>query len=114
MIADVSPHDDYPLWSPHTVEATQRVLAYTLPTVFATILAVCRDGRHLFAAILAVCPEDRHPCVIYGCRLNPRNHEDAEDDNGQIPATIETQARLSGATYRLWARDTVRFTSNAR
>jgi hypothetical protein len=101
MTAGVSPHraDDYPLWSPHTVEVTQSVLAYTLPAVFAAIVAVCPDGRR--------------PRVIYGCRLNPRNPEDAEDDNGNIPAAIETQARLSGATYRLRPRDTVQLTSNA-
>jgi hypothetical protein len=91
--------DNYPLWSANTVEVTQSVVAYTLPTIFA--------------AVVAVCPVDRHPRVIYGCRLNPRNPEDGEDEDGDIPAAIETQARLTGATYRLQPRDTVQLTSNA-
>jgi hypothetical protein len=101
MTAGVGPHrvDDYPLWSPHTVEVIQSVLAYTLLAVFAAIAAVYPDGRH--------------PRVIYGCQLNPCNTEDAENDNGNIPGAIETQARLSGATYYLQLRDTVRLTSNA-
>jgi hypothetical protein len=101
MTAGVSPHraDDYPLWSPHTVEVTQSMLAYTLAAVFAAIVAMCPDGLHHRG--------------IYGCRLNPRNPEDAEDDKGNIPAAIGTQVRLSGATYCLRPRDTVQLTSNS-
>jgi hypothetical protein len=62
---------------------------------------------------VAVCPADRHPRVIYGCRLNSWNSEDGEDEEGDIPAAIETQARLTGTTYRLQPRDTVQLTSNA-
>jgi hypothetical protein len=91
--------DNYPLWSANTVELTQSVVAYTLPAIFA--------------AVVAVCPDQRHPRAIYGCRLNPRNPEDGEDEDGDIPATIETQARLTGATYRLQPRDMVQLTSNA-
>jgi hypothetical protein len=90
---------NYPLWSTNTVEVTQSVVAYTLLAIFA--------------AVVAVCPDERHPRTIYGCRLNPQNPEDGEDEDGDIPAAIETQARLTGATYRLQPRDTVQPTSNA-
>jgi hypothetical protein len=36
----------YPLWSPNTVEVTQSVVAYTLPAIFAAVVAVCPDERH--------------------------------------------------------------------
>jgi hypothetical protein len=91
--------DNYPLCSPNTVKVTQNVVAYTLPAIFA--------------AVVAVCPDECHPRVIYGCRLNSRNSEDGEDEDGDIPAAIETQARLTGATYKLRPRDTVQLTSNA-
>jgi hypothetical protein len=81
------------------VEVSQSFLAYT--------------PRAVFAAIAAVWPDGRHPCVIWGCRLNPRDPEDAEDDDGKIPAAIKMQVRLSGATYRLRPHDTVQLTSNA-
>jgi hypothetical protein len=76
--------DNYPFWSPPIVEVTQSVVAYTLPAIFA--------------AVVAVSPEERHPRAIYGCRLNPWNSEDGEDEDGDIPTAIETQARLKGAT----------------
>jgi hypothetical protein len=47
------------------------------------------------------------------CRLNPRNPEDGEDEDSDIPAAIETPARLTGATYGLRLCYTVQLTSNA-
>jgi hypothetical protein len=33
--------DNYPLWSANTVEVTQSVVTYTLPAIFAAVVAGC-------------------------------------------------------------------------
>jgi hypothetical protein len=91
--------DDYDIWHPDTVEAMRNVDVLTLPAVFA--------------AVLALCPRGRHPRVLYGCRVTPRDPADGTDENGAIPAAVETQACLTGSTYWLRPGDTTQLATQA-
>jgi hypothetical protein len=51
--------------------------------------------------------------VIYGCRVTPRDPADGANETGAIPAAIETQARLTGSTYRLRPSDTTQLATQA-